>query len=121
MDEKITTTVAPTIFPYYQATPIGLVTWNHKVAVEPFEDMSVKTTARGGGVVKVGVVETKVTMTKLKVVFPSQDGKFWLGMEVMVKSSEFAQVYAKNVYEHDGKKFILLPESAIEAVIYSYG
>jgi hypothetical protein len=87
-----------------------------KVAVEPFPDMSVKTTAQGAGSVKVARIETKVALVPLKVVWHSEDGRFFPTNTVYVKGSHFTQPWAKEVHEIDGEKFILIPDSVVEAV-----
>jgi hypothetical protein len=87
------------------------------VAVEPFPDMSIKTTAQGAGTVKVVRIENKVTLTRLYVVFPSEDGRFSPGDGVLVRSDLFVQPFAKERHELDGKSFILLPENYVEAII----
>lgn len=97
-------------------TPV-LRTTNKKVAVEPFGDMSVKTSAQGQGAVKVARIENKVTLTRLKVLFSTEDDTIHPGDEVMVRSDLFLQGWAKERHEFEGKTFILLPEQYIEAII----
>lgn len=96
----------------------SLVTMNKKVAVEPFPDMAVKTTAQGQGAVKVARIENKVGLTRLRVVFPSDDGRFRTGQLVWVRSDLYLQNWAKEKHQVEGVEFILMPESHVE-VLYN--
>lgn len=97
-----------------------MVTFNKKIAVEPFPDMSVKTTAQGQGTVKVARIENKVGLTRLRVLFPTEDGRFLPGQTVLVRSDLFLQPWAKERHQLgdlNKTEFILLPEGNVEAVI----
>lgn len=92
-------------------------TVNKKVAVAPFGDMSIKTSTQGAGTVKVARIDNKVTLTRLRVMFSSEDGRFNPGDEVMVRSDLYVQPWAKEHHEFEGKTFMLLPENYVEAII----
>jgi len=86
-----------------------------KIAVEPFNDTAVKTTAMGGGTVKVGMIVQKNELARLKVIFPSFELS---GSYVHVPSEYYTQPYAKKIYEMDGQKFIIIPLNIVEIVEY---
>lgn len=83
-------------------------TLNKKVACEPFPEMAVEKETRGGMVVP----KQRGALTKLRVVF-GDDGDFYCGSFIWVRSESFIQQWAKDVYELDGKRFILVPADAI--------
>jgi hypothetical protein len=88
-----------------------------KVAVASFPDMSVKTTVRGAGSVKVAYIENKTELVHLPVLFYTEDARFGPGDTVLVRGSHFTAPWAKEIFEHDGQKFILVPETYVEAFI----
>lgn len=81
-----------------------------KLAVEPFPDQSVKTKAEGEGEVKVGRIEQTKALVRLQLVFRGNT----VATAVYVSPEHFRQPYATKVYELNGKKFIVIPESIVE-------
>ena len=87
------------------------------VATYPFSVQHVTGSAKGG----LAFVEQKFTLTKLGVVFPTVisqgEGVDPLYFDpcdsVYVTSDQYVQAWAKKVYEHDGKSFILVPVESI--------
>jgi len=94
-------------------------TMNKKVAVEPFQDMAVKTVKHGQGAVGVARIENRISLTPLKVLFGTNDGTFREGDVVYVRSNLYTVEWAKERHEFEGKTFMLLPEQYVEAVIKS--
>ena len=90
---------------------------NHFVATEPFPVQHITGTAMGG----LFLMDQKIQLTRLEVVLESYcqvgDKTVWLpndnlGAEpsfVYVRADQFAQVWAKQIYELNGKSFILVP------------
>jgi hypothetical protein len=105
------------ILPSWSSPPRPVYTQNKKVAVEPFKKTAVETSARGAGTVKVARIENKVELVALKVVFPTEDNRFRVGMSVLVRGDLFVQIWAKEKHVIDGQEFILLPETAVEMVL----
>ena len=103
-------------YPYFQQYK-EVYTQNKKVAVEPFADTAVKTSARGIGSVKVARIENKVELVALKVVFPTEDNRFRAGMSVLVRGDLFTQIWAKEKHVVNGHEFILMPEAHVEMVL----
>lgn len=106
-----------------------ILTYNQKIACQPFPDMSVKTSLQGSGPVKVARIENKVSLVPLKVVasaasttdFPVQPKAIWPGDTVFIRGSHYTQPWAKEVFTVDGlEPFILVPESAVELVQREY-
>jgi hypothetical protein len=91
-----------------------------KIAVTPFPDMSVKTSSQGTGSVKVARIDNKITVVPLTVLFPSEDSRFFTGDVVFVKGNNYTLPWAKDVYEVDGRSFILIPDSVVELVRVRY-
>lgn len=95
-----------------------------KVAAEPFPDTHVKTNLVGEG--KFGVAKinnTKTELVKLKVVVdsgikgPTNELVYLTPDEVVyVRASDYVLPWAKDVFELDGKKFILVPADRVELV-----
>ena len=85
-----------------------------KVACTQFPDMSVRTGTRGEGAVKVGLIENKLSLCKLTVVLPTEDGRFSKGDTVYVYSKLYTQPWAKELLTIGEQQFILVPELAIE-------
>jgi hypothetical protein len=97
--------------------PAPVFTTKGRVATAPFADMSVKTALLGAGPVKVARIENKVTLARLKVVFPSEDGRFSPGQTLLVRSSLYTAMWAKEIQEHEGVQFILVPDDKVEVVV----
>lgn len=101
-------------------TPLtGLVTVNKLVATEPFETTSVKISEKKG----FSTIEQRTGLTALRVLSaPSNSEKLpnWLapGDVVWVRGEMCASTFAKEVLEHAGVKFILIPEDRIVAVTF---
>lgn len=104
-------------YKFYPPQYPRFVTMNKKVAVSPFPDMSVKTSAQGQGAVKVGRIENKVKLVTLSVLFPSEDGRFAPGSKILVRGDLYLQSWAKEIQEFDGHQYILVPENFVEALI----
>lgn len=92
--------------------------WNGKVGVEPFPDMSIKIGKKGEGTVKVGFIEQKSSLVKLKVLFGPRN----FGTElraVWVPADLYVQPWAKKIFELNPlEPFIMLPENLIELAEY---
>lgn len=92
---------------YYTYTFSRFNVPNKKVAVEPFPE-----TAKAE--VKNGVLQpmNAAALTPLKVVYGG--GAYWTGQTVYVRSKlRQTTTYGKEVFEVDGKKFILIPEDEV--------
>jgi hypothetical protein len=89
-------------------------TLNKLVGVEPFPQKAVKPVTLKGGLI--GVAQ-KVELTPLKVMVPSEDGRFTPGMTVYVRGDLSAQDFSGNIQTIAGLTFILLPESYVQLVI----
>ena len=97
-------------------TPLsGLVTLNRLVATEPFPPTSVKIQEKKG----FSVIEQRTGLTPLRVLATPGVEKLpsWLaaGDVVWVRGELCSSTFAKEVLEHGGVKFILLPEDRIVA------
>jgi hypothetical protein len=90
-------------------------TRNKKIAVEDFPDRSVKTEQSGTGTIKAVKIQNKTGLVRLKVLFPS-DGGFVQNSFVYVRGELYTQPWARETHEFEGTKFILMPESYVEAV-----
>lgn len=91
-------------------------TVNGKLAVTRFPDMAVKTEAKGTGIVKVGVIENKINLVPLTVVFADEKGEYREGDIVYVRGSLFASQWAREAYTLDGKEFILMPAASVDVL-----
>ena len=82
---------------------------NKKVAVTPFETHSITIEVKNG----LPVIKQKQELTKLTVVFGTDASlnELWLheGDTVWVRGDAMKHQYAREVFEQDGKPFILLP------------
>jgi hypothetical protein len=90
---------------------------NGKVACAPFVSMSVEKEIRGG----MACPKQRGTMTKLEVVLDSGKGAgnwYSKGSSVWVRAEQFQLQWAKDVFDLDGTKFILVPEEQILLVQY---
>lgn len=89
-----------------------MVTFNNRIAVSPFKDRHVKTKVTGG----VAVIENKTILDELEVVFKSHDAYFLdIGDKVYVRGDAYAHQWAKEVYELNGIKYILIPKDFVMA------
>ena len=86
-----------------------ILTCNGKVACAPFPATVVEKETRGGMV----VVKQKGTLTKLEVVFPDDDYDYEAKSFIWVRAESFILNWAKEVFEVDGVKFILVPKDQI--------
>lgn len=89
-----------------------LHTVNKQLAVRPFKTTSVKMTATRA----MPGIENLKTLTALEVVFPSDDREYAKGDVVLVNGSVSANQWARDVFEEDGEKFILIPYAVILGV-----
>ncbi len=81
---------------------------NKQLAVEPFT-----TTATTSRVVNgIAVIDSKITITGLKVVFGSE--RFPTGSTVYLRTDVINKhVWSKEIYTLEDKRFILVPEDAV--------
>jgi hypothetical protein len=86
---------------------------NNRVAVEPFRTDAVEKTGVKSGFV---TVKQKTELTKLQVVFNSGDIK--AGDWVYVRGDLCVDANARQIFEIDGKRFILIPLDEIKLVSY---
>lgn len=96
--------------------PIILIPVNEKIACTPPESTQMKVKVAGG----FGRVEQKTQLTGLKVVFGNERAPAMpnvlapTGCTVYVSGEALAaHAWAKQVYEHEGVKFIMVPVSMI--------
>ena len=87
-----------------------MLTINKLIATTPFENTSIKTEVKGG----VALISQKQKLTQLTVVFDSDEG-FHQGDKVWVKGECYAHAFAKEVFEIEGKQFILVPVNFVLA------
>lgn len=83
-----------------------------RIAVEPFKNTSAEKK-------QIGAIVTfaqKVELAPLRVVFGNE--KVGTGALVHVPANLYTQKWAQQVFELEGRKFILLPESEIVLVTY---
>lgn len=92
-----------------------LISVKGKVGCSPFTDQSVRSSSAGAAGKRVVRIENMVTLTPLRVVLASEEGRFSVGDTVYVSSRLYTHPWAKEEHEIDGVKFILVPETAIEA------
>lgn len=98
------------------------ITINNKVVVKPFPDNSVKTESTGTGPYRaVRMVNSKTDLVGLKVVYRALiqvNGKVIAdigpGATGYIRASEYAQPWAKDVFEFNGESFILVPYERFE-------
>ena len=83
---------------------------NAKIACTPFPALSVEKENRGGLIVP----KQRNALTQLEVVFPSGDKIFCpQGTFVWVRAEQFVLGWAKEIFDLEGVKFILVPEDQI--------
>jgi hypothetical protein len=83
-----------------------VVALNDKIACKPFPSMSVEKDFKGGMVVP----KQKGTIQKLEVVFPSSN---LAPSAIWVRAEQFTLQWAKDIFDLDGVKFILVPKDQI--------
>ena len=81
---------------------------NKKVACTPFPSNDIKIEVKGG----LPLIRQKNELSQLTVVLDSDCG-LTAGEEVWVRGDACKHQYAKEVYEIDGKTFILIPVEMI--------
>lgn len=109
----------------YRPTKTPLVAANRSIATEPFPTNFIEVKSKSG----FATAKQKGQLVALKVVYgnfvPYQAyGASHLadrvpiqpGCTVYVRGEQYTQVWAKEVFELDGKQFILVPESTIVLV-----
>jgi hypothetical protein len=85
-----------------------MFTVNKKVAVTPFPTTDTETQVVAGRV----VLKQRSELTPLKVVFDS-DGDLVAGRTVYVRGDLCKHQLAKEIFEKDDKKFILIDENMV--------
>ncbi len=85
-------------------------TFNDFIAVLPFETTAIRTQVASG----VAFIKQRQELTKLTVVLPSAD--FEPGDFIWVLGEAMKHKYATDVYENEGKRFILVPKDQIRAI-----
>lgn len=88
-----------------------LTTVNNTIAVEPFPSSQAEKEVRNG----IAMVKQKHTLQQLKVVFGDNE-KYSPGRVVWVRADQCIANWAKEVFEVESKKFILLPKDQIVLV-----
>lgn len=100
--------ISPYTMPGQFVFPARISVPNKKVAVEPFPATETKVTVKGGVMVPIN----QASLTPLKVVFDSDTYK--TGFVVFVKTKlSTGSIYAKEVFEAFGERFILIPEEEV--------
>jgi hypothetical protein len=94
----------------YQLSNVKTYEQNKKIACEPFPSTVVEKEIKNGMV----IAKQKNTLQKLKVVFDS--GSLLVGSFIWVKSEMFQAFWAKEIYEINEIKFILVPEEQVVLV-----
>lgn len=89
----------------------SLTTANNTVAVEPFPTNQVEKEVRNG----FALVKQKHALQPLKVVFGDNE-RYTPGRVVWVRADQCIANWAKEVFEIDSKKFILLPKDQVVLV-----
>ena len=84
---------------------------NGKVACEPFVTNSVEKEIRNG----IAIPKQRGTVTQLRVVMtsPGKETVFAVGDRIYLRAEQFHLNWAKEVFEVNGVKFILVPESEV--------
>lgn len=81
---------------------------NKKVAVEPFPVVEKRAEIKGGVLAPIN----QSALTGLKVVFPSST--YEVGATVYVRTKlQTGSTYAREIFEVNGTKFILIPEEEV--------
>lgn len=97
-----------------------MYTINGRVACEPFQNTAIETTVKSG----VLTIKQKASLTCLTVVFGNANPLAWQqtekivifpGDKVWLRGEAVAHAWAKEVFEVNGKSFILVPIDFIVA------
>ena len=87
-----------------------LKTHNNQIATEPFNSEAAIITKMGG----MAIIDEKVAITALKVVFASANGKFSVGDVVYVHNDTVnAHKWARARHKIGDVEFILIPEEVV--------
>ena len=99
------------IYDQWDYEPKGVFTFGDRFACEPGEGHSVSQKLVG----KMLVIEQKSSLAELKVVFsPHMNERLPVAKSVLVYASSLvSMVWAKEVFEIDGKKVIFVPKDAV--------
>lgn len=84
-------------------------TINNFVACAPFQTTSIRAEVKRG----VALIQQKHELTKLKVVLPSRDDRYFPGDDIWVLGEAMKHAYAEQVFQQDGISFILVPYDVI--------
>lgn len=84
-------------------------TTNKTVACSPMEKTSIQIDNKHS----FATAKQRTGLITLNVLFPNENKTFVPEDMVVVKGDSIAQPWAKEVYDYDGVKFILVPEMAI--------
>lgn len=88
-----------------------IVAFNKRVACTPFTSLSLEKEGKTFAHVK-----EKTTLFELKVVFETEDFDTVPGQSVWVRGDTKTLQWAKDVFEVQGKQFILVPREYIQLV-----
>lgn len=92
---------------------MSIVSVNENVAVEPFPTNQVEKEVRNG----LAVIKQKSSLQPLKVVFSGFGGtEYGAGSIVYVRADQCVATWAKDVFDLNGKKFILVPKNQVVLV-----
>ena len=86
------------------------------VACTPFPAASIELEHRKGFT----MAKQKVALTPLEVVFATEDQEYWPGMVIYVNGDCQTHIWAKQVYEMNDQKFILVPVEFVRLVEAKY-
>jgi hypothetical protein len=87
-------------------------TINKAVACTPYPSREVKIETKGG----LPVVKQFKELTKLTVVFNTDDESYFTGDEVFVRGDSMKHPHATEIYELDGVLFVLVPYEFVKLV-----
>ena len=88
----------------------GFYSANRRIACEPLESLALETQSRSG----FQVVKQKTSLFKTRVVFGNE--RFMASTWVYVRGDVVTAPWAKEVFEVGARKFILVPEDAVQLV-----
>lgn len=80
---------------------------NKHIAVEPFPSQSLEKEIKGG----VLVLKQKGSLQQLRVIFGNED--YAIGQAVYLRSERYTATWAKEVFEVEGVRFIVIPETEV--------
>ena len=86
-----------------------MMTVNNRIAVTPFETTSTKIDVKGGLV----TIKQRTELTRLVVVFAQDNEKYPPGYVIWVKGDSCKHQFAKEVFNLNGKDFILIPAETV--------